>query len=177
MKVKSVASSSSMLSIHKKINTTTNLFWFLGISFIILLIKSQVCNCRDNSIITKKTKYKLCQEFQYKGLSMSHLLLWIVIGFIFPDKFWLSQLIGVLFEVLEYGIVYYDNNANIQNKILYYLGGCMYYPRNKANTHHILDAPLGPHSNKHWWHVKFTDIILNVIGFLLGLMLYKIILM
>jgi hypothetical protein len=108
---------------------------------------------------------------------MSHLLIWIGIGFMFPDKFWLSQFMGILFELIEYIVVYYDNNSKIQNKILYYLGGCMYYPKNKANTHHILDEPLGPHSNKHWWHVKFTDIILNVIGFLLGLMLYKIILM
>lgn len=162
-----------MISLHKKINTYRNLFILLGISVILLLAKAQVCNCNNiSSIPDIRTKEKICQEFQYNGLSISHLLLWCLIGFLFPDKFLIAQLLGLLFELCEYIIVYYDDNAKVQDKILKYTGGCLYYPKNKENQHHIIDSSLGPHSKKHWWHVKYTDVMLNVIGFGIGYLLY-----
>ena len=106
------------LTLHKKINTYNNLFLLLGISFILLLLKAQICNCNNSSIINIKIKQMICQEFQYNGLSISHLLLWCLIGFLFPNKFWYAQIFGLLFEMLEYIIVYYDNNNQKQDKIL-----------------------------------------------------------
>jgi hypothetical protein len=106
---------------------------------------------------------------------MVHLFIWIVLGFLFPDKFILAQLLGIFFEILELLIVMFDNNTKIQKKILNIIGGCLYYPSNKYNEHHILDKFLGPHSKLHWWHFKLTDVIMNIIGFIIGINLYKLI--
>lgn len=159
-------------SLHKNLNNYNNLLLFLGVSLTLLLLKAQICNCNTSSIININIKYKICQELNYCGLSISHLLLWCLIGFLFPDKFIVSQMLGLLFELLEYIIIIQDKI--MQDKILKYIGGCLYYPNNKKQKHHIIDNSLGPHSEIHWWHIKYTDIILNIIGFGIGYNLYKL---
>lgn len=150
-----------------------NVLLTICILLLILIVKGQICYC-SNGIVPYNIKTKICQEFQWKGLSMSHLLVWIVIGFIFPDKFILTQLFGLIFELIELPIVLLDKYPDKQNTILRYIGGCLYYPKNKKNIHHPIDSILGPHSEKHWWHVKITDIVLNIIGFIIGYLLHLI---
>jgi hypothetical protein len=149
------------------------IYLVICILLLILLVKSQICSC-EKGIFTYHIKTHICQEFQWRGLSMSHLLVWIGLGYAFPNKFILLQSIGILFELLELPIVLLDKYPEQQKRILKYIGGCLYYPHGYKNTHHSIDAILGPHSKKHWWHVKITDIILNFVGFGIGYLLYNL---
>lgn len=150
-----------------------NVLLVICILLLILLVKGQICSC-EKGLIPYHIKTKVCQEFQWRGLSMSHLLVWIAIGYIFPNYFYLTQLLGLAFELLELPIVLLDKYPEQQARILKYIGGCLYYPHGYKNAHHWIDGILGPHSEKHWWHVKITDIILNIIGFGIGYLLYNL---
>jgi hypothetical protein len=158
--------------IQKYKTNNQDVYFVICILLLILLVKGQICSCQTG-IIPDHIKTQVCQEFQWNGLSLSHLLVWIGLGFTFPDKFILLQTIGILFELLELPIVLLDKYPEQQEYILKYTGGCLYYPPGKKNKHHWADNILGPHSEKHWWHVKITDIILNIIGFSIGYLLYN----
>jgi hypothetical protein len=170
----------SLLNIIRYINTNTYLLIVFIVLFLILLIRAQICNCDTSnktyklaSIITLD-KEKHCQEFQYNGLSLSHLFTWLLIGFIFYDKLWLSHVVGIGFEMLEYLIVVFDDDHLIQDNILKWVGGCFYYPKGKKNKHHPIDNITAPHSEKHWWHVKVSDVMLNLAGFYIGSIAFRL---
>lgn len=169
-----------ILNTINSVNTNTNLIIVFVILFAILLMRARVCNCDTTkktytflSLITLKKEVH-CQEFQYNGLSLSHLFVWMLIGFVFYDKFWLSHIVGIGFEMLEYLVVVFDDEHHVQDKILKWVGGCFYYPRGKKNKHHPIDNITAPHSEKHWWHVKVSDVMLNLAGFYIGSVAFRI---
>jgi hypothetical protein len=157
--------------IKKTKRNNQEVYLVICILLLILLVKAQICSCQPG-IVPYHIKTQVCQEFQWYGLSLSHLLVWIGIGYLFPNHFLLTQVLGIVFELMELPIVLLDKYPEQQERILKYTGGCLYYPPGKSNIHHWIDNILGHHSDKHWWHVKFTDVILNIIGFSIGYLLY-----
>jgi len=81
----------------------------------------------------------------------------------FPDQFWFWQGLGVLWEIIE-AIPY------MAPQVLTYIGGCVHYDLLDKPQHvSWLDKAVGLHPpREHFWHVKLTDIVLNLVGFALG---------
>ena len=75
---------------------------------------------------------------------ITHFIFYTFIGYYFPKTFFISLLIGILWEIFEYCLGKYAN----KNKVLVLLGDCN------------LDTS--------WWYAKYEDIIANTLGFLLG---------
>ena len=127
----------------------------IGLFIFYYLIRGRyMCPCPNNN--TKNN----CYRFELWGLQINHLVFYIVIGYFFPNKFYIWQLIGLLWEILEFIPIYYPKI------VLPIIGGCV-QPDRKNNYINILDRWL-PHSKEHFWHPKLSDLILNIIGFYIG---------
>jgi hypothetical protein len=163
----------------------------IGIVIVIFFFTyARLCHIQpDKGQLTLTQKQKYCNEFEWHGLSMSHFMIFACIGFVFPEQFWFVQAGGILFEIGEYVLGYYVNKylecrPNTPMKcdalavgawhILNLIGGRHYYPPGKTNHHVSIDYWIQVPSERHWWHVKITDVLMNVLGFAFGYMCYAI---
>lgn len=84
-------------------------------------------------------------------LTLNHLLIWIGLGYLYPNKYYLALFIGILWELFERYIVY--------NKKLYHF----------VKTYWIIPE-------KYWNEINantFIDIIVNMIGYFIGSSIYN----
>jgi hypothetical protein len=84
------------------------------------------------------------------GWSVTHILFFTTLGYNFPNAFILSMTMGIIWEIYEY---------ISGKKRLTWLGGC-----NDLTTHK---------GHGKWWYAKWSDILCNAGGFLLGKYLNK----
>ena len=82
------------------------------------------------------------------GWSATHFFWFMVMGYIYPETIVLSMSIGILWELFEH---YYGKNRPG------WLGG--YGDCNNLATDQV---------SGNWWYGKWTDIICNMIGFIMG---------
>ena len=83
------------------------------------------------------------------GWSMTHIIFYTTMGYNFSNAFALTMTIGIIWEL-------YEHISGINRST--WLGGC-----NEITTHKGRGA---------WWYAKWTDILCNASGFLLGKYLY-----
>jgi hypothetical protein len=175
------------------------ILFFSLIAVILFLAYSQMCHVKPNAEpLSLEEKRKKCKEIQFYGFSVSHFAVFAVIGFIFPEKFWLVQSFGILFELVEFILSYYaknrvyclrrkvlpesvvnmfgnQNNCMMTNMVwnmLDVIGGRHYYPSGESNYHSPIDYWIQEPSESHWWHAKITDVIMNLAGFAFGYICY-----
>ena len=113
-----------------------------------------MCPCPPNN------KNMACYRIELWGIQINHLVFYTLIGFFYPREFFKWQLLGIIWELIEFLPTYYPN-------ILNYIGGCI--QKNKINDFNInyIDRWL-PRDKKHFWHPKISDLLINIIGFYLG---------
>lgn len=106
--------------------------------------------------------------FQYRGLSLAHLFLFTMLGMALPNHFWAVQLMGVLFELANYAITHIKSH-DTKRRILNIIGGSFAPGHGYITEVHWLDRLIfGEYPTTHWWHPKVTDILMNILGFMLG---------
>ena len=84
--------------------------------------------------------------------TLNHIILWIIIGYIYPNKYYLALFLGILWELFERFIIY--------NKPLYFFV-----------------KKYWPVPEKYWNEINknsFIDIFVNMIGYYIGSNIYKI---
>lgn len=151
-------------------------FIVLSILFIgSMLIIAYKCPCDD---ILKSS----CVRHEIYGVQLNHFIFFAFIGYYFPSYFYLSQTFGILWEFIEY-------LADINDEfIIKYIGGClMLNPNTKLNNNpvnHIVyrgeDKFLNPidkffgikNSKIHGWHGSVAEILVNILGFYFGYIIY-----
>ena len=116
----------------------------LFVIFIIILYGKYKCDNQNFEDPLEKTII-----FGIDGWSITHVTFFALLGYYYPTYFWYAFIWGVIWELCEY------LSGKYKPKILSDFGEC-----NKLQT----DNP-----DKKWWYAKWTDIICNVIGFLLGI--------
>jgi len=91
--------------------------------------------------------------YDLDGWSLSHFLFFMMIGYMYPDKFYLSVLLGIIWELFEsfYG-----------KKRPGFLGGF----GDCATTDPNVESGA-------WWYGRLSDIICNVVGLLVGIILHQ----
>ncbi len=91
--------------------------------------------------------------FDLDGWSISHLLFYMLIGYLFPHKNYilLAFIFGILWELIEY------YNEKFTPKLF---GGCKKLKTDK-------------NEDDNWWYSKPTDILMNALGLIIGFHLWK----
>ena len=87
------------------------------------------------------------KTFNLDGWSVSHFLLFMIMGYFFPQTLLLSMLLGASWELFETYVGKYKP-AMIQG-----MGFC--------------GSPTS-HKGKVWWYGKWSDLIMNFLGFIVG---------
>ena len=109
------------------------------------------------SIIILYGKYRcLCNNskdpMEYRtdidAWSISHFLAFALLGYLYPHSFKKSFSIGCLWELLEF------YNEKTKPKYLKNIGGCPNLTTDRED--------------QLWWYAKFSDIIMNLLGFIFG---------
>lgn len=100
--------STVLILINKKVIKNNYTFVFIIITTIILFIIYSSFNPKNVLLLCNEDLNKrYLTNPQIKGWSISHFLLYSVIGFIVPDFYWIL-ILGVVWEVFEYimGVVF-----------------------------------------------------------------------
>ena len=101
----------------------------------------------------------------YSAWPISHFLLYAIIGYISPDLWWLWIAIGIAWELLEYGVGELISRASAND------GGL-----DKVNKTYL---KLFIHPNNSQYSGKWvkgckSDILFNILGLMLGIIIAKI---
>ena len=97
------------------------------------------------------------------GWSISHLILFLLLANIYPKEIMFLILIGILWELFELFLgksELFGFSSLTNSKILKKIG-------NNSKCKIMTDE------HQSWWYAKWTDIILNNLGCLIGYYLYK----
>mgnify|MGYP006115725271 CR=1 FL=1 len=84
-----------------------NIFIFFILWF---LSKSILCSCESSKSLGELLgkslrKYKpkfYCNRLEFYGVQPSHLIVFSILGYVFPNNFIIIQLIGIIWELIEY---------------------------------------------------------------------------
>ena len=126
--------------------------YFLICTIIIFLYSRFRClNLKNYKDPLKKSFYK---KYKLDGWSSTHLIFYLLIGYLYPNTFLLTFIFGVIWELFETYIQIYEPTL-FKN-----WGFC-----------ETSDGKL----KKKWWYGKKSDIFVNTFGFLLGKYLSKLI--
>lgn len=144
-------------------------------NILMLFYAKKYCNC--------KTTSSFCVRHEILGIQYNHLYFYIFLGFFFPSYFVTFQVVGILWELIE---IYLDHNDVFTTK---YLGGCLSKKPTNIKHQNILNYKVYKNSNKymnpidrlfniknsqiHFWHGSIAEIIANIIGFYIGLLLNR----
>lgn len=125
------------------------------------VVRSYVCSCKLPAV----NRPESCQRLEVMGLSLTHFLFYTLLGFLYPNEFVFWQLMGVSWEVFE-------TLPNRYPQLLNVMGDCS---RRPVGYVHPFDRMVGGacdsnegHSDNHQWHVKPTDVMMNIVGFVVG---------
>ena len=117
-----------------------------------------------------------CVRDEVWGFQMNHFYLMMIMGMIFPDRFWPFMIMGLLWEIWEWYITQYP-------EFVYKFGGCLTRRgvssdkpgrvyAGERKYHNPIDEALGlEHPQWHTWHGSAAELVPNVLGFLAGSMI------
>ena len=88
----------------------------------------------------------------YSGWPFSHLILYIIFGFMCPEKWFIILSLGGLWELMEMGMSYTQKDEHKKQ-----------FLKEKGNVSNIYD--------ENWWAGTWTDLVFNFIGFAIGVTL------
>jgi len=128
-------------------------------------------------------KNTTCIHVEFYGIQLNHLILFIILGLLFPSYFYTFQALGILWEFAEHILDVYPI------LVIKYIGGCLRYPPSNYNhsknsianytVYRNIKKPLNPidkffnvkNSTLHDWHGSVAELMLNFFGFLIGIAL------
>ena len=135
---------------------TDTLYWLLPIINALGIFFYGWYRCKYNKNrkdILEFSLWKNSNKIGIDGWSLSHYLAYLIFGFLYPNTFVLSSLLGILWELFEYWI------GTVKPKILTGIGFC--------------NPTYSGNKQKNWWYGKPSDFIVNALGFITGNRLNK----
>ena len=122
------------------------LYFLCVISLIIYYGNYRCKHLKKHKDILEFSLFKNSNKYGLDGWSITHLLFYFFIGFLYPNTFIISMVMGLIWELIETYIGYYKPE---------YIRGYGF-------------CKLTGNKYKVWWYGKWSDIIINITGFLLG---------
>ncbi len=83
------------------------------------------------------------------GWSLWHLVTFALLGYIYPTEFWFSMTLGTIWELIEWQL----GSTNAPEWIRVFAGAAT------------------PDASGRWWYGRVSDIVMNALGFGLGILL------
>ena len=140
----------------EQVTLTDPLYWIFGATTVSIIFFYGWYRCKyikKHKDVLEFSLWKNSNKHGIDGWSVSHYLSFLVYGFLYPNTFILTTLLGALWELFECYV------GIAKPKLLSGLGFCM--PAGSGNKHKI------------WWYGKPSDIIVNSLGFITGNRLHK----
>jgi hypothetical protein len=123
----------------------------------------------------RNNKNPCCVRTEFYGFSYSHLLFFILLGYLYPNDMVKYLTLAFLFELVEYWLT---KNPNIVEKLGGYLSTAKHQESplwfrkvygNEKKYENFIDRSLGIESpTDHTWHFSLGENVTNVLGFLIG---------
>jgi hypothetical protein len=119
-----------------------------------------------------------CVRDEVWGVQPNHFIFFMILGFLFPKKFWEFMILGLLWEILE---LYISKHPEFIKKF----GGCLTRRgvvsdvpgrvyAGERKYHNPIDEALGiEHPQWHTWHGSIAELIPNALGFITGSLIIK----
>ena len=89
-------------------------------------------------------------DFKLGRWHITHMLFFALLGYLYPKSFYLSMFGGICWEIVEFSLGHFKPDW-------FYNNWCH-----------------GVNSSNEWWYYQYSDIFANLIGFLIGMNLSKI---
>ena len=137
------------------------------------MINKKNCPC---DVPSEKLK-DVCYRYEVFGIQTSHIYVYMLLGYLFPEYVIPVHVVGALWEIFE---MYLDHNEDFAKQ---FFGGCL--KEDKKNSKYIVgkgeDKYMNPidklfgikNSKIHGWHGSVAEIIANIIGFEIGRTFYE----
>jgi hypothetical protein len=137
-----------MINIFKNID-----IWYILIFIIcvisILLYGRYSCINNNFKDPLQKSLIPFIKNHDLDGWSGIHLIFYIIIGLLYPKTLILTMILSIIWEIFETWVKF------IKPDFLKGYGFCKLSKNNIKN-------------NNIWWYGKWTDIIINLLGFMIG---------
>ena len=149
----------------------------VGILFIVW-----VFNMKNNCPCPNKKNSRKCYRLEYFGVQPNHLYMFAFLGYFFPNRFVVIQIMGIVWELFEYYI-------HKDKRILKVIGGCLdvlpnnkklkynkenIISKNREKYYNVIDRLFNVKNSKiHGWHHSVAEIPVNIIGFSMGSFIKK----
>jgi len=140
----------------KTLLQTVDIYYILLVTMcvsFIVVYGSYRCIDKNNKMffLDAKPIFKIdALGFEFDRWSISHILFFTLIGFFYPKTFYFSMIGGAIWEVIEFSLGYFKPKWFFDN-------WC-----------------LGVNNISEWWFYKWDDLLMNCIGFSIGMNLSKI---
>lgn len=95
------------------------------------------------------------------GWVISHFLVFLLIGYLFPETFYLTMALGILWEVFEWWV------GITKPAFLKDIGNCRHSITN-SNERKSLRSKSKTGKTTYWWYGQYEDIIADFLGFMVG---------
>ena len=129
-----------------------DLKYFLLVSSVVIVIgiygKYRCNHIKDHKDILEFSLFKGSKKYGLDGWSVSHYLFFSILGYLYPNTLLPTMALGSVWELFETYVGIY------QPKIINGFGFC--------------NSPTAENGKKIWWYGKWTDIIVNFLGFITG---------
>jgi hypothetical protein len=124
-----------------------------------------------------------CGRVEFYGFQLNHIALFIVLGYLFPNRFLFFMTMGILWEIYEY--ILQRNPKYIHQ----HLGGCLkIHPPGMRQNPWNFNVYSGekkylnpvdkffniPVDTSNTWQPSVTEVLANLVGFMIGLKLREL---
>tara|TARA_B100000900_G_C20155931_1_gene543870 strand:- start:68 stop:517 length:450 start_codon:yes stop_codon:yes gene_type:complete len=144
-----------MLGVIKREVKHIDIYYFIILTVSILSIfaygKYRCDNIKWHTDVLEFSLFKNSARYGLDGWSVTHYSLFFLLGYLYPKVFVTSVLLGAVWELCETYIGIY------KPALIKGLGFC----------------ELSGNKYKVWWYGKWSDIVLNTLGFISGMTLHN----
>jgi hypothetical protein len=139
----------------KTLFQSVDIYYFLMLvlcTLSVVVYGTFLCHEKYNKLLILDAKPIF--KIDYIGLefdrwSITHILFYLALGVFYPKTFYLSMIFGVIWEFIEFYVGYFKPKWFLDN-----------WCKDRINV-------------DSWWYCKWDDILMNCIGFLIGMNLAK----
>lgn len=142
----------------KTIFKNVDIYYFLLIiSCVLFIVLYGNYRCKKQDKINDKSLFLdgnpifVVNDFKFGRWHIAHILFYGLLGYLYPKSFYLTMFGGICWEIVEFSLGYFKPDW-------FYNNWCH-----------------GVNSSNEWWYYQYSDIFANLIGFLIGMNLSKII--
>ena len=144
---------------------TNYIYYGLTYALILLLLlgygKSRCMMDNFNDILS----YNFTSHID--GWVVSHFISYIIIGFLFPETFYLSMFLGIMWELFEVMTGIY------KPRFMKGIGDCGNgFNKKEKDKKFLLSDKNNSGKQTYWWYGQYEDVIANCLGFIVGKYLF-----